>query len=539
MQNLGGKLIESYKRVDGKPLGERNPKWLQNDYVKFIRFAQWKMDQVDEGVVGIITDNSFLDNATFRGMRQSLMQTFNQIYVLDLHGNLEKKEKTPEGGKDQNVFDIKQGVCISLLVRKKGLDKKIFHADFWGKRQVKYHACMEMDFDIAPWSEIYPTSPFYLFSPQNESQRATYDKSWKVTEIFPINGAGMTTAHDDFVINYDKQLLLKRFCTFRDSARNDELYKLFSVIKKKGWDILKAWDKFQKYNDSKIEEKILPITYRPFDIRYIIYDDYVVWRTVKQIMCNMLHKENNIGILTTRITKDDWSILVTENIIAHKAVSRYDIGYLFPLYLYNNPGNKKLNQNQINHLFVEEIQAQYNERRENFAPKFRAFIDLKYGHHYEPEEILGYIYAVLHSPAYRQKYAGFLKIDFPRIPFVDDRKTFEALAALGWALVQAHLLKDIPAQPRVEITRGSDLVEKPTYNAPEQRLYINPQQYFAPVPADVWNFHIGGYQVLDKYLKSRKGRQLSLDEIENIINVVKVLRFTIDRMREIDEIWQP
>ena len=145
--------------------------------------------------------------------------------------------------------------------------------------------------------------------------------------------------------------------------------------------------------------------------------------------------------------------------------------------------------------------------------KFRAFIDLKYGHHYEPEEILGYIYAVLHSPAYRQKYAEFLKIDFPRIPFVDDRPTFEKLAALGWRLVQAHLLRDIPAQPRVEITRGPGAVDQPAYNAPEQRLYINPQQYFAPVPPDVWNFHIGGYQVLDKYLKSRKGRELSLDEI--------------------------
>ena len=166
-------------------------------------------------------------------------------------------------------------------------------------------------------------------------------------------------------------------------------------------------------------------------------------------------------------------------------------------------------------------------------------MDLKYGYHYEPEEILGYIYGVLHSPTYRQKYAEFLKIDFPRIPFVDDRELFEKMSRLGWRLVQAHLLKDIPAQPQVEITRGRDLVEKPTYNAPEQRLYINPQQYFAPVPEDVWNFHIGGYQVLDKYLKSRKGRQLSLDEIENIITVVKVLRFTIDQMREIDEIWQP
>jgi len=209
--------------------------------------------------------------------------------------------------------------------------------------------------------------------------------------------------------------------------------------------------------------------------------------------------------------------------------------YLFPLYLYNFPEDKKPKT------VLFEVDDPFNDkdRIENLAPEFRAFIDQKYGHHYEPEEILGYIYAVLHSPTYRRKYAEFLKIDFPRIPFADDRQTFEKLAALGWRLVQAHLLKDIPNQPRVEITKGRDLVEKPTYNAPEQRLYINPQRYFAPVPEDVWNFHIGGYQVLDKYLKSRKGRELSLDEIENIINVVKVLRFTIDQMQEIDATWQP
>jgi predicted helicase len=177
--------------------------------------------------------------------------------------------------------------------------------------------------------------------------------------------------------------------------------------------------------------------------------------------------------------------------------------------------------------------------RENLAPKFRAFLDQKYGYHYEPEEILGYIYAVLHSPTYRRKFAEFLKIDFPHIPFVDDREIFEKLSLSGRELVQAHLLKDIPAIMKVEITKGSDQVEKPVYAAPHQRLYFNAEQYFAPVPEDVWNFHIGGYQVLDKYLKSRKGRELSLDEKENIINIVKVLRFTIDRMQEIDGIWRP
>jgi predicted helicase len=537
---IGG-LIESYKRVDGQPLGEKNPKWLQDDYVKFIRFAQWKMDQVEEGIVGIITNHSFLDNPTFRGMRQSLMQTFNQIYVLDLHGSTKKREKTPEGGKDENVFDIEQGVCISIMVRKQGLERKVFHGDLWGKRRDKYRVCLETAFNEAPWTEIQPQSPFYLFIPQDESLRAEYERGWKVTDIFPVNGVGMTTAHDDFVIAYDKQLLQKRFSSFRDSERGKELHRLFSVNEKMGWDILKAWDKFQQYSDKNIEEKILPVTYRPFDMRYILYDDAVVWRTVKQIMRHMLMNDN-LGLITNRqVNESFFHAFISNLIISDCTLSTLtkERSYLFPLYLYNSTGDKKPNKNQNNHLFVKEPQAQYNERRENFAPKFRAFIDQKYEHHYEPEEILGYIYAVLHSPTYRRQYAEFLKIDFPRIPFVDDRRTFEKLAALGRQLVQAHLLRDIPATLKVDVTKGSYAVEKPVYAAPQQRLYFNAEQYFAPVPEDVWNFHIGGYQVLDKYLKSRKGRELSLDEKENIMNVIKVLRFTIDRMQEIDEIWRP
>ena len=160
-------------------------------------------------------------------------------------------------------------------------------------------------------------------------------------------------------------------------------------------------------------------------------------------------------------------------------------------------------------------------------------------HRYSPEDILGYIYAVLNSPTYHKKYQNFLKIDFPRVPFVNQRKTFEALSALGWELMQAHLLKSIPQALTVDVSKGDFKVEKPTYDPQHERLHINKTQYFSPVPRDVWAFHIGGYQVLDKYLKSRTGRTLSLDEIENVQNVVNVLRLTIDQMQRIDECWKP
>jgi len=498
-------LIETYKQVDGRPLGEKNPKWLQDDYVKFIRFAQWKMERVEEGVVGIITNHSFLDNPTFRGMRRSLMGTFNQIYVLDLHGSSRKRETAPDGGKDENVFDIEQGVCISIMVRQPGLERKICHADLWGKRQGKYRACLEMEFDTTPWVEVRPRSPFYLFIPQDESLRAEYEKGWKVTDIFPVNSVGIVTADD------------KTFIGFNES----ELKKIIR-------------SKFNEYDRTFNA----PILYRPFDNRIIYYDPIKLERARENVMRNILSKYN-IGLCCSRGREipGSWEhVFISDQIIQHHTVSMKEVNYLFPLYLYNTPRNKQPNNNPNNHLFAEEIRAQYHVRRENFAPKFRAFMDVKYEHHYEPEEILGYLYAVLHSPTYRRRYAEFLKIDFPRIPFVDDRQLFEKLSGLGWGLVQAHLLKEIPVLPKVEVTRGSDLVEKPGYHATEARLYLNPGQYFAPVPHDVWNFTIGGYQVLDKYLKSRKGRRLSLDELENVLNVVQVLRFTLDRMQEIDEI---
>jgi len=535
-------LIDTYKQVDGQPLGERNPKWLQDDYVKFIRFAQWKMEQVEEGVVGIITNHSFLDNPTFRGMRRSLMQTFNQIYVLDLHGSAKKKEKTPEGGKDENVFDIEQGVCISILVRKPELEQKIFHADLWGKRQEKYRSCLEMDFGQVTWCEVLPHRPFYLFIPQNEALRSTYEQGWKVTDIFHEKAVGICSKKDAVVFQYTKDELLKVIKDFFYRGEQEIKAKYKTGIDSRDWKVKSAKENVIKYGIN--EQYIQPILYRPFDVRFTYYTDksrgFLAY-PVYQLQRHMLSAKN-VGLIFSRNVeiKRDWEhVHCSDMPINLHTVSLKEGNYIAPLYLYNNPGDKEPEKNRNNHLFVQEPQAQYNERDENLAPKFRAFIDQKYGHHYEPEEILGYIYAVLHSPTYRRKYAEFLKIDFPRIPFLADRQTFEKLAGLGWRLVQAHLLKDIPDTLKVELNRGRDTVEKPVYAAPQQRLYVNAGQYFAPVPADVWDFHIGGYQVLDKYLKSRKGRELSLDEKENIINVVKVLRFTIDRMQEIDEIWRP
>jgi hypothetical protein len=495
-----------------KPLGERNPKWLNDDYVKFIRFAQMKMDAVDEGVVGIITNHSWLDNPTFRGMRQSLIRSFDQIYVLDLHGNAKKKERAPDGSKDENVFDIEQGVAISLFVKRAGLERGVWRGDFWGKRLKKYQAVAEVTLREVGLSKLEPVGRDFLFLVQDSGEANSYAAGWPLNKIFPENGVGIVTAHDAFSTGFTRVELEARFERFRRAAGNAaELHREFNVAEKAGWDILKGWQALAD-NEQSTASYIRPIVYAPFDKRLIFYEDALVWRTVRRIM-NQIDEEN-IVLLSSRITKDDPAALVVSEAYRHKSATRYDISYGFPLFLRARAA-------------------------ENLSYDFRAFIDARYEPLYTPEEILGYIYAVLHAPTYSVKYAEFLRIDFPRVPFPESAEDFETLSGLGWALVQAHLLRELPRRGLAAYPcKGGHTVETVLYSPEQQAVAINKTQVFKPVPQAVWEFHIGGYQVLDKYLKSRKGRVLSLDEINHVSAIADSLAFTIGQMAKIDAAYQ-
>jgi len=275
--------------------------------------------------------------------------------------------------------------------------------------------------------------------------------------------------------------------------------------------------------------------YRPFDQRFCYFGYEFMDRPRRELLEHVAFRENiclGVGKSGNAIPERPWELATISRLPMDANIYRRGGVNVFPLYLYKPSDDKKAKPGP---LFSEPDPFDGKDRIENFTPSFRQFIDEKYGKRYKPEEILAYIYAVLYSPTYRNKYAEFLKRDFPRIPFVDKRKAFEKISELGRELIQAHLLNDIPSKPRVDVTKGSDQVETLAYNGAEERLYINKQQYFAPVPEDVSTFYIGGYQVLEMYLKSRKERQLSLDEKENIISLIKVLSFTIDQMTKIDK----
>ena len=433
-----------YKREPtGGKLQERNSKWLNDDYVKFIRFAESMIEKTGEGIVAMITAHGYIDNPTFRGMRYHLMQTFDQIYILDLHGNVNKKEKSPDGSKDENVFAIKQGVAILIGIKYKTKSyklSKVFRSDCFGVKLEKF-ACLNSSFETIKWNEIVPSAPNYEWVVRDTKTQEEYRKGFSVADLLIENGVGITTAHDDFVIDDDKEKLLKKFQDFQSSESNaDLLHTKFNVNKKKGWNILNGYSKIK--NENNLEKYIKPISYRPFDDRHIFFEDRLVWRTVRKIMDNLSDKDNLSFISNRQVKSGEWNhVFVSKNIVESSFVSNRtgEIGTVFPLYVYKND----------------------NFRTPNFnGDIFAKFLDVD--KKAEAIDIFDYIYAVLHSPNYREKYKEFLKIDFPRVPYPKNIVTFKKLVEFGRELRGLHLLES----PKIKnfITTypeaGNDTIEK-------------------------------------------------------------------------------
>ncbi len=532
-------MIDTYKQVDGKPLGERNPKWLQDDYVKFIRFAQWKIDQAGKGVAGMITNHGYLDNPTFRGMRQSLMQSFDEIYILDLHGNSLKKETCPDGGLDQNVFDIRQGVAIVFFIKYGNNSENnatVYHADLWGTRERKYHWLDEYDQSKTEWVKLEPASPSYLFRPYDVALMETYRQWPAAPEIFPVNSVGVVTARDSLVFDFDRETLKRRVRQLRDPNLPDEAVRNAYALKdKKNWSLNEA--RKTLYRDHEWEQRIVPCLYRPFDRRWLFYYPQLIERGRFEVMRHMLAGAN-LGLIARRqmLSSQDCNYIFVSNMMISDGVVRSDnkgSESLFPLYLYP--------ENLTEDLFMVHDGP---GPRPNLNPELTATLTKIYGEEPTPGAIFYYIYAVLYAPAYREKYAEFLRIDFPRVPFTANLVLFQEMATLGERLTRLHLLDSPELDPpacRFE-GQGDSRVEKGRkdglrYEPDSERVYINAAQYFAPVPEEVWSYRIGGYQVCEKWLKDRKERCLELDDIRTYCRIVTALGLTIDLQRQINTLY--
>lgn len=524
---------------------EANPKVMLDDYVKFIRFAQKRIAATGYGVVGFITNHGYLDNPTFRRMRRSLMETFDDIYVLDLHGNSKKKETAPDGSPDENVFDIQQGVAIALFVKTGETDDtaptaRLHHAHLYGKRTVaemdddketdisggKYHWLAANTMQSTEWKRLQPSAPFYLFVPQDAANREEYEQGWKVNEIFPLHSTGVKTHRDHFVFDFDAAELRRRIKDFRNPDIEDSVIAhRYGLITSGEWNMSEKRKKLE--NDKDWEQVFTRCLYRPFDYRAYYHHEEIVERSRQQVMKHIDRKENlvlGVGRQGLAVNDAEWALVLCSRVIVDTNVFRRGGIEVFPLYRYNTANEGEL-------AFGTE------EREANIAPAFLQALAERLGRTASPEEVFYWIYAVLHSPTYRARYAEFLRSDFPRIPFPADAAVFEAVCSVGAELVQTHLLEREIATPVRFPQSGSNMVSKVEYKPQEECVYINATQWFEGVPKTVWEMRIGGYQVCEKWLKDRKGRTLGYDDIEHYGRVVAALDETRRLMLSVDEYW--
>lgn len=538
-QNLADNLrtiIDPYRFVNGEAIKERGAlqfeKILQDDYIKFFRFSQVEIERSLYGILGLITNHAFIDNPTLRGLRNSLLGTFQRIFCLNLHGNSSKKEKNPDGAADKNVFDIKQGVAIFHGLRHVNARfASRFCGDLWGTRESKYEALSSLNLQTVLYRDFTPEAPFFLFKLRDSEFSEEYDRGWRLSDMFIQGSMGIVTARDHVTIAFDDEALLSLATEFRDSTQSDNvLCEKLEIPEKKGWDVAKA----RKYikQEKNLRTFIKQIDYRPFDTRKIFYHRSLVWGMSWPTMQHVLDKQN-IGISTTRSveTGEFRHVLASQRLIGHHFVSLKEVNYFFPLWLYPDSELLAFNRKRSTNMKPEFIRAvnQYLYMRQESGDKATQELT--------QEDIFYYIYAIFYSPTYRARYSSFLKVDFPRVPLTASLKIFCALATLGNKLVAIHLLES----PEVLnfITRftgkgGYVVHQKPTWK--ENAVWINETQRFEGVPEKVWNFHIGGYQVCEKWLKDRKGRTLTNEDIKHYQCIIVALNETIRIMAEIDRV---
>ena len=500
------KLIKVYK----ERLGERKIN-LDDDYIKFIRLAEHFIEKNKTGIVAMITNNSFIDGITHRQMRKHLLETFDEIFILDLHGNTKKKEKDPNGGKDENVFNIQQGVSINIFVRKNGNKEElatVYHAEIFGKRDKKYEFLNKSDITTIKWKKLNYVEPYFFFVPKDFGLDEEYKRGFKLDDTFLHYNSGIQTKRDDTVVQFSLDSIEKVVADFLNFTDKEIKEKYSLPADGRDWKIRWAKDDLQK---GYIVERI---QYRPFDVRYTAYTGnskgFIAYPREKTNI-NIV-KRNNFSLLSSRTIPANQSfdrVFVTRFISDIHAAS--DQTYIFPLYLYK-----------------DDIKIL------NIKPEICVKID-RIVKEVVAEDIFDYIYAILNSSIYREKYKEFLKIDFPRIPYPKDKKRFNMLVALGRELKEIHLFESskfdqlITTYPIV----GSNLVDKILYK--NSKVFINTEQYFGDVPEIAWNFYIGGYQPAQKWLKDRKGRVLTNEDIEHYQKIIVALVETDRLVKEIDK----
>jgi hypothetical protein len=536
--------IEALIRKDYYPrdhIKEQNPKLLLDDYVKFIRWAQWRLEQTGGGILAFVTNHGYLENPTFRRMRRALMEAFDELYLLNLHGNAREGETAPDGSPDENVFDIQQGVALLIAVRNfpnahradkmgvhndtiadggdttgAGTSARVWYYDLWGTREEKYAFLNTHTLESTPWQALQPQPPFYLFAPQNDALRREYEQGWRLTDIFRLHSTGIKTHRDHFALDFERQTLQERIEAFRDlTIPDDEIRRRYALEDTRDWKLRESRQKLAQ--DSNWQAHFHPCLYRPFDTRWIYYSPTVIELPRDEVMRHLIGGQNLALISVRQHTQaGEWALVgVSDKLTECCAISNKtgEINYVFPLYLLTQDGREP-------------------NLHEKFLQALRAVMDREP----TPEEVLAYIYAVLHAPSYRQRYAPFLRYDYPRVPLPASAEQFVRLASLGQHLIELHLLRclSLRESPVGFPVSGSNRVERGYPRYRDGAVWINDSQRFTGVSQAVWEMRVGGYQVCEKWLKDRRGRALSNHEIETYRRLVYALAQTLELVEVVD-----
>ena len=518
------KLIQDYKiGLNEKKIN------IDDDFIKFIRFGQWRIDKTGYGVLAFITNHTFIDGLTHRKMRESLMKSFNKIYIIDLHGNIMKKETAPDGSVDKNVFDIQQGVSIGIFIKTSSKSKsQIYHMDLWGNREEKYKLLSELSIANIPkkmLKRLNPKEPHFFFVPKDFNLEDEYNTYLPINKIFAERSYGIQTKKDSLFIYFNISELMKILPDILNNSYDPKyIGERFNISSSSGWSVEKLRD--LNFNTKYIKS----IEYRPLDCRKIYYDPKALGRSRLKTISHMLNE--NLGLICMRQVFQNYEEYshfgITENLIDERTFYSNRGGtYLFPLYLYQD-GKRNLNFTQD---FIKNL-----EKRTGFS------LINKNGNLLNtivPENVFYYIYGIFHSRNYRKRYSEFLNIEFPRIPLTEDKKLFAELNMFGNDLMNIHLMKSDILHDFITtfVGKGTNKVESTGKNSfKDGRQYINKYQYFDGIPEKVYNFNMGGYQVCQKWLKDRKGRILTEEEIEHYQKIVVAISETIRIMKEIDEV---
>jgi len=530
--------VHDYKR--GLPDLQKpgQAKWLQDDYVKFIRYGEWQIDRTGTGILGYISNHSFLDNPTFRGMRRFLLNSFSSLRFVNLHGSTLRKEMGPGSSKDENVFDIQQGVAISLLSKVAGQAVCVMYGDVYGARSHKYAVLDEGNVRSLTSHQLHPTPEAYAFVPQDSSTRREYDSLVPIRDLMNQTGEpapGIVTTHDEFAISWTKREAKEKVRSLLETRTEAEARCLFRLCSQSQWSYERAKRELPR---SDWERQVCRILYRPFDMRWTVYDPNIAVHRRVRVM-DQMRVSGNVALCITRINRGVSTVyfFVADTIVDFHVLDTAAISpFVFPLYC---------SQKQF-------VGAQRGSTQVNIDPNYYKMLKDLLGGDLRSVDVLHYIYAFFYAPSFRHRYAEFLRGEFPRVGIPRSADLLRQLAVYGADLVALHLVRDdyehaswncgkrkespfaankvwFRAEKRAEILPGY-----PKHDG--SQVYINSSCWFEEVPATAWEFRFGGYQVCSKWLKDRRGRTLTDDEIEQYKKIVIAIGETIRLMVEIDKV---